>query len=418
MKSFLKYAIANGGNVVFLDCDFTSSRGTTNPSIIKHNGKTLLSLRSCEYTFLNYRFGFAQNGKNISWYPLYVYNNVPVNFLSRNYICELDEKTLGIKKHKEILVWQDRSRYCNGAEDIRLFQNDKNIFASYSIYEEDEGVSMNISALDDIEYGTIETNTYRPEKFEKNWMPIIGKHDMFVRKAFGDIVQIKDVKPEHKDKKIKHIGKIDAPLDYRGSTQLWPYQDGYICIVHQNFLYENNGIGSMQYLHKFIMTNNEYKVTKESEWFTFIGMPIEFTCGMLLDNDKCMIPFSVFDSATFLIETDIKTIIDFINDVEKKNEFIVSKDELHNIVSTKNGNDFLLSIDKFIIDNTKNNVAAKIACMTHSGTISENKNFSKEMYVKALCEIKKFDIGMRNSYTHMLIGQDLIRDTLEKFYKN
>ncbi len=411
MIPFLKYVVAKGGTAEMLKCEFTGSKGITNPSIIRHNGKILLSLRSCEYTFFNYKYGCDQNGQNISWYPMGIYKEVPVNFLSKNYICEFDEKTFAIKNNKEILHQDERELIYNGAEDIRLFTNNGRLCASYSVYENGDYASMNITEFDD-SYEVVKTEKHNPEKWEKNWMPVIGKGECFVRKAFGDIVEIKNGK-------LEHHGDIDAPLGYRGSTQLWPYKDGYVCMVHSNFVFEKDNVKSMQYMQKFLFTDKDYNVVKESEWFVFIGMPIEFTCGMLVEGEDVLIPFSIFDSCSFIIKTKMENIISYTEgDNADFESYKINSNELHDIAITKSGNDFLKSIDKYVIENCGGNSATKIACMTHLGMISENKSECKEMYVRALCEVKNFGIEMGNAYMHMLIGQDMIRDAIEKIYKN
>ena len=408
MEPFLKYAISAGADAILLDGSFACSKGITNPSIYPHNGALRLSLRSCEYTFINYRFGCIQNNQNISWYPLYIYPEVPVNFTSDEYICSLDADTLELTDSKRVLECSSRDFVYNGAEDIRLFELDGNLAAAYSSFESDERVSMNISEFDR-DLSVLRTEKYNIEKYEKNWMPVIGREGCYVRKAFGDIIDIRDGS-------VSHTGDSAAALDDRGSTQMWPYGDGYIGIVHKNYLYRENGFVGMQYSHKFVVTDKNLIPVKESAWFVFVGASIEFTCGMYVSGDELILPFSVFDSAVFVLRMSMRDVMRFIDSGPGKLAYGPSKNELHDIAATKNGDEFIMEIEKYIIRECPGNAAAKIACFTHIGKLSKNVMLAKEMYVKALCEIKKFGIGMGNAYMQMLVGQDLIRDTINRFY--
>lgn len=404
---FLKYVLSNGSRVHLIDGKFAEPLGITNPSIIKHNGKLMMNVRTCEYTFFNYKKNNPNNNLGLSWYPLNIGSNLPANYYSRNHLCKFND-SFDLENVTELFPKQfERKLVYNGAEDIRLAESENgNMLLSYSTLDADNSISMNIVELND----SLETKSsykYSDHSCEKNWMPILDKPGHYVRMAFGDIVELKDTS-------FIHHGDANAPLEYRGSSQMVPYKDTYICLVHKGDVYaDSNGVYKLSYKHMFIQTDKNYNIIAKSRWFTFCGMPIEFTCGMMIEDNKVIIPFSIFDSITLVLETDIDLILKFINDsFSINNGYVPAYDEFHDIVLRKNGLDAILSLDKYFISRYPNNAAIRIACLTHIGSYEKNKNAAIDYYVRALCEVKKFTTGMYNNYMHALIGQDLLRDTI------
>ncbi len=49
------------------------------------------------------------------------------------------------------------------------------------------------------------------------------------------------------------------------------------------------------------MWDKDLNIVKYSDAFKFIGFPIEFTCGLLFDGEKFVVPFGIYDSASFLL---------------------------------------------------------------------------------------------------------------------
>lgn len=404
---FLKYLLSHGSQVHFIDGQFVEPLGITNPSIIKHNGKILLSARTCEYTFFNFRTNNPYTNRSLSWFPLSMASNVPVNYYSRNHILELNGSFDVVSKTELLPNQFERKLFYNGAEDIRLAETENgDLSMSYSLFEEQQNVSMNIAVLDD-SYNVKESYKFSPTSHEKNWMPVLDRPGHYVRTAFGDIVELKDGN-------FIHHGDENAPLEYRGSSQLVPYKDTYICTVHIGEYYDENDIVRMRYKSKFIQTDKTYNVINQSEWFSFCNMPIEFSCGMMIDGDRVLIPFSLFDSITLVLETDISLILSFMNGTYKTNtRFVSPYDEFSDIVLNKNGLDAVLSLDKHLVSRYPNNEAIRLACLTHVGSYETNKKAALDYYTKALCEIKNFTTGMFNHYLHVLLGQDMIINTIQ-----
>lgn len=92
---------------------------------------------------------------------------------------------------------------------------------------------------------------------------------------------------------------------WSGSSCLVPYRDGYMAIVHSSA----KGLPEL-YRHMFIITDAEKRIIRRSEPFSFDGMPIEFCCGLAIDEprDSAVISIGRFDRTAHLLEfalTDI-----------------------------------------------------------------------------------------------------------------
>ena len=126
------------------DCDTVKNRGISNPSIVNHNGKKLITFRSCDYTF------FASVKPNLShhilvWYPI-DRPNAHTHLNSRNVICEFDNDC-NVFNPKQYLTEHGYDKF-NGYEDIRLSSFDGVLSASASPTTTN-GSPMSICTLDD-----------------------------------------------------------------------------------------------------------------------------------------------------------------------------------------------------------------------------------------------------------------------------
>ena len=410
MKHLFKYAVTHGGSVKMLDGSFANSLGISNPAVLKHKNKYYMTFRSCEYSFFNFFYNCKDFTRRL-WYPLFMYEHIPCKFLSKYHICEFDPHELKIKNPKKI--FEDREKrelFYNGVEDIRLWHDkDGNIGMNYSMFESDGTVSMNFSIFDD-DLNEMKTVKHNFGDFEKNWMPVDGRPEFWVRKPFNDIVYGFD--------KLQHIGDPDAPLRHRGSTNLCEYNDGYICLVHGRIETKINEIDKdFKYAHKFVIVDKNFAIQRQSDWFSFAGFPIEFTCGMMIENNKLILPMCVFDSVSFVISIGMDEIMAFIEN-RVINTVITGVDlsnkDLHKVILNSDDDTLTSNLCEYIINVQPYNKSAMISCKTQLGATVSSKADKLKWYIETLCEIKKFDIGMENKFMHMLVGEDMIRDVIDK----
>lgn len=191
-----------------------------------------------------------------------------------------------------------------GNEDVRLAIWDNKLYETYIIRDDNKnGVSrVHYSELDP-ETMEEKTKVRLPGRnndtsyCEKNWMPVADRPFTFIGEA----------DPEH-----KFLKGFDM---MRGSSQLVPFKDGYISIVHTcQMWYSPNGRKSARYLHAFAYFDNELKLKDISSLFSFMDRPVEFCCGMTRKGKDFYITFSLQDNVSFILKTNEDVIDDIMTD--------------------------------------------------------------------------------------------------------
>jgi hypothetical protein len=396
MTPLANIVMASGGVICPIrvtGCDTIKNRGLSNPSIIKHNGKTLISFRSCDYTF------FAVDKPMLShqallWYPT---ERPPyyTSFNSRNIICELDGD-FQTHNPKPFLTVRGKGKF-NGYEDIRLSSYNGVLYASAS-FPTDHGIPIRLCKLNDkyeiesyYEYGN-------KNAVEKNWMPVLDRKGEFMYLAPNVVIKVEQTKVEY----IKNEKCDDT---FRGSSQLVPYtldgKEGYVCVIHRSYInpYKNSDKYTiLDYLHKFLFFDKNYKFTHDSDWFKFVGMPVEFTCGMMIDGNDVILPFSVMDSYPFVFKFST-SILD--NLLLRKDTHCAGKRDISPYLG-----DLRRKVCEYIMDEDSDNYAAKIAVSTYLATIAKTKEEAINMYRYAMEILRDFDSAQGNRFTHTVLFQD------------
>ena len=151
---------------------------------------------------------------------------------------------------------------------------------------------------------------------EKNWMPIQDQPYRYVRMSNPTQVISVSTMGETKiiiDKPKQELGELDKFDMVRGSSQVIPYKDGYIALVHTCTLWWTaNGRKVAKYYHAFIMWDNDWNIIHHSPVFSFGGFDVEFTCGMEYHDGNFYIPFAINDNVPFLLIVPQNIIYKFI----------------------------------------------------------------------------------------------------------
>ena len=140
---------------------------------------------------------------------------------------------------------------------------------------------------------------------EKNWMPIQDQPYRYVRTSNPTQVISVRTMGETKviiDKPKQELGELDKFDMIRGSSQVIPYKDGYIALVHTCELWLTaNERKVARYLHAFIMWDKFFNIVKVSPTFNFAGWDVEFSCGMEHHDGNFYIPFALNDNVPFFM---------------------------------------------------------------------------------------------------------------------
>ncbi len=308
-KNICKLALQKGGSVtpLIIPTEKTEGLGLMNPSILKIKNKIYVVMRWVGYSL--YHSEFKQ--KHQSPYGPLVYLNPEddITLTTRNFLCELDPKTLELKKHNLV----DTSKLdveplwdFVGLEDARLINwGGKVLLTGVRRDTTTNGQGrMEISEVKsnkEISRNRIEApkDTY----CEKNWMPILDMPNHYVKwTSPTEIVKINNTKT--KSKTVKTIEQdVEFPRDLRGGSQVIKYKDYWVCVTHEVDLWFNEQNNKdCEYYHRFIVWDKDWKIVHHSEEFKFMDAQIEFTCGLHLEGDNFYLPFGYQDTTAFLLK--------------------------------------------------------------------------------------------------------------------
>ena len=314
-NNICKTALLRGGVVVplIIPTEFSNGTGLSNPSILKINGKLILNIRQVGYAL----YHSEENQKHQSPYgPLtYLHPEDDVTLTTRNFLCELDNKTLEVKGFKEVNTTKlDVKPLWNfvGLEDARLVNwGEKLIMTGVRRDTTTNGEGrMEISEIEDHK----EISRYRIEPptegtyCEKNWMPILDIPNHYVKWCNPtEIVEVN--RKTGKSKTVKLVEQdVKFERDLRGCSQVVKYKGYWVCLTHEVDLWFNEqGNKDSHYYHRFIVWDKEWNMVYHSDGFKFMDARIEFCCGLHIEGDEMYIPFGFQDSAAYILKmtTDI-----------------------------------------------------------------------------------------------------------------
>ncbi len=223
----------------------------------------------------------------------YIIRDIDDIVRTRNFILELD-KDLKIMNGAEILDVSGVPLYpknIRGIEDMRLFGTNE-FLCTY--------LEVNNERIPQMCYGQYTGNNITKiipltvtEKLqcEKNWMPFIMNDEVhFIYKCCP--VQI--YKLDRDTGVVTLIKELESiPNDFRGSSGLIPYKDGWLCTIHQVY-YAN----PRKYFHRFLWFNQDFTDMKYTEVFYFESREIEYTLSLCHSNHGLLVPYSQRDNTS------------------------------------------------------------------------------------------------------------------------
>lgn len=317
-RNLCKTVISSGGTItpLLINPIMSKGLGLMNPSIFNDNGNLLLNLRNVNYTLYHCENGQLYNNR---YGPLAYLN--PENDLTLrtwNYFCTLKED-LSIDSFRLI----DTSQFdippvwtFIGLEDARLVRWYNKLYicgVRRDVKPNGEG-RMEMSEIDnakEISRTRIAPPNDPNSYCEKNWMPIIDLPFHFVKWSNPtEVVKVEGSKSQTVFLSDKVIPDLPA---LRGSSQVIPYKDYRICIVHECDLFYNQvKQKDATYLHRFIVWDKDWNIVYISDEFSFMTGEIEFCCGLALYQNDLLISFGFQDNAAYILkvpENQIESVI-------------------------------------------------------------------------------------------------------------
>jgi hypothetical protein len=323
--TFVTRALNNGGIIKPLLVSSTDLTGPslTNPSVIVVDGKIIVNIRNVNYTLYHSELNRFEH----MWGPLsYIHPENDMHLRTINYIAELNEDLDIVHYTKidtsEFDTYQPRWDFV-GLEDCRLVQwNDKLYVCGVRRDLDNKGTGrMELSEIVINGSEVKEVSRYRipgpppdNEYCMKNCTPIFDKPFHLLKWTNPTALMKFDVTGKETEV-IETSPYVPVKNDMRGGSQVIPFNDGHLSLVHETDLYRSEqDKKNATYRHRFVYWDKNFKLQKMSKLFSFLNMKIEFCCGMVEHNNNMLITFGAQDNAAYILKVSKSLVEDFINE--------------------------------------------------------------------------------------------------------
>jgi hypothetical protein len=192
-----------------------------------------------------------------------------------------------------------------GLEDLRIFTHRENHYVIGSLAS---GIPSSTSTIFiarfDPESGRISGLMPIPSPVgkprEKNWMPFEwpgSTNDLHVIYGLSPLTVYRvNIDEEGCSLGEKWVLKSDLPFSYSGGTNMVPYKDGVLGLIHRRTV-----IGGVSYYkHAFLYLGNDLGECRVSREFFFRSRGIEFAVSLFLRDGKLHIGYGELDRVAWL----------------------------------------------------------------------------------------------------------------------
>lgn len=324
IKNFVKYCLDNGGHIrsLLIPAKDIINPSLTNPTILNHNNEIIINLRNVNYIL----YHAEKNINEHAWGPLcYLHPENEIQLATHNILCSLDNNykmvsygNIDTTKLDVKPLWE-----FVGLEDCRLVSWDNKLFVcgvrrdttpngvgrmelSQIIKENDKYIEVSRSRIP----APPPDNSY----CEKNWMPVLDKPYHFVK--WTNPTELVYFDPSNNTCSsifVKPYKPFDT-YDLRGGSQVIPFDNGYIALVHEVYMYKSEaGKKDADYYHRFVMWDNDFNLLRVSPRFKFMNAKIEFSCGITIHDDTFLITFGFQDNASYLLGLSVSKMKEFLS---------------------------------------------------------------------------------------------------------
>ncbi len=151
-----------------------------------------------------------------------------------------------------------------------------------------------------------------PNRCEKNWLPFF-KDDLLHLIYSYDPFMI--VKPDPETGACTSVLEYSPQHDFsrfRGSAAPIPFDQGFLILVHEVALLPDY---SRVYLHRFVLLDKTFIITRVSRPFIFDHQGVEYCCSMTLDHSgkNLILPIGLEDREARLCIVDTETVRSLLN---------------------------------------------------------------------------------------------------------
>ncbi len=297
-----------GDGVEVSEIDISGARdevwSPTNPSIARGpDGRLLTTLR-----LVNYEAGG------------YTVRTGDGRVRTRNLLVDLDDELVPVGEPREML---DRTNdhvcersYVLGFEDLRLFYWRGRLWASATALDRNHEQRAEILLLElDDEHHVV--RAYPQRAFEghlhqKNWMPLVlGEELFFVYKVDPAVVLRMDPETLEAREHARPQSSERFELSMlRGSSQVVPWEDGFLCVTHEAYDYRDEYGRRRRYLHRFVEIDSDLSVRRITDPFHITKPGIEFAAGLARVGGALVVSFGVDDARAMLMTVPADDVAD------------------------------------------------------------------------------------------------------------
>lgn len=127
---------------------------------------------------------------------------------------------------------------------------------------------------------------------QKNWMPLADGSGRAIYRLFPTLVMDLAARRTTGDP----MGYV--PASVRGGSQLLPFEDGYLGVVHESTR------KPLAYRHRFVWLDRDLAFRRVSDNFVWLASGVEFCAGMASDGRRLVASFGVADRQAHLAVLD------------------------------------------------------------------------------------------------------------------
>ena len=236
------------------------------------------------------KYGYTMNVRYVNYYikPNNQYANCDDHIITLNKRIEL---TSAFKVLSETILntpFVDR-RYI-GVEDVKIF---KNVFIGTGFHKNNR-IGLNYGNYEKLEYNELKSG-FNDNECEKNWCLYSSKDDIRVVYGWEPLTLCKinettfildKIEEKPMPKLFKHV---------RGSSNGFTYKNEIWFVTHM-VSYEN----PRHYYHLIVVFDLNMNLLRYSFPFKFEGEAIEYCLGIIVEDDRIILPYSTWDRTTKL----------------------------------------------------------------------------------------------------------------------
>jgi len=278
----------------------------SNPSIYKHKD------------------GFVANIRFVTYYVLenqYLHTTSDNTINTENALVFYDNNMVELRR---VRITDTRNRYytmIKGIEDLRICHYDGKyvtFIATVVDYQPEfyRVMPRMVSGKINVETGLIEEYFMPQIKFEgrceKNWVPLLGSDEFVYQFGSHDIELVVPSKDKFESRTVSQTLNLD---NLRGSTQVVPYKEGYITVVHEVYQLSNEQKDRRRYIHRFVELDSNLLALRCSSPFKYSDEGIQYIAGLCYDdnNDRFIFSGSVNDRDARMYSITSSTLEKLIN---------------------------------------------------------------------------------------------------------